>query len=511
MGLAYKIIGLGLICTSFVSTNSETPNTVDETIEQEAKQTVAYSESSSEVADEESFGMAPNPFHVPRGMKSGDTFGIYTEGRWHVFNLGGNFAHSSSNDLIYWKQHPDVTFGGATGSIVKHNEQYYIFYTAPGQAVSVAISKDLDIWTSVEKNPVVESDGKIYQHGNFRDPYVFYNEEDQCWWLLLGAREVGITGQRSGCVALAKSEDLLNWKLHKPLWAPRIGPHADCPQLFQHNGKWFLFYLQRFTRYRFADSSFGPWERGKRRNLDSRIAAAGSRPLFDGKRWISFPFMISLKSKDTLGEFGEWGSGGPWVVPRQWEFHQDNNITVRPPAEIFQAMHNAKPCGRLPLDNVKRLTGNWKISESKKSAVSKSESGGSLFVPDIPKNFYLEADVTFDKNNMDIRILFNLNEDLDLGYILSLMPDDDIAILRGTSYWDTNRELVTKPIELEPGSPIKIRMFRTGTIVDIFVDDKATVTHRLFQSSWSNIALEFVDGTGSFENLFICELPEVEL
>lgn len=64
MGLAYKIIGLGLICTSFVSTNSETPNTVDETIEQEAKQTVAYSESSSEVADEESFGMAPNPFHV---------------------------------------------------------------------------------------------------------------------------------------------------------------------------------------------------------------------------------------------------------------------------------------------------------------------------------------------------------------------------------------------------------------------------------------------------------------
>lgn len=508
MDLAYRIIELGLIYTIFISTNPGTPDTTDK---ETTEQTADASCKSPATANGPSFGMGSNPFYAPHGVASGDTFPIYVDGRWHVFSMRENFAHSSSEDLIHWKQHPEVSFGGATGSVVKHEGQYYMFYTAPGQAVSAAVSKDLDAWTPVENNPVVESDGKIYQHGNFRDPYVFYNEEDQCWWLLVGAREVGVTGQRAGCVALAKSEDLLHWKLEKPLWAPRIGPHSDCPQLFQHNGKWFLFYLQRFTRYRFADCSFGPWERGEKRNLDSRIAAAGSRPAFDGKRWISFPFMVTLKDQPALGELGEWGYGGPWVVPRQWEFQPDNAITVRPPDEIIQAMHDARPRRRLPLDNVEQLTGDWDVSELKKSAVSKSESGGSLLVRGIPKDFYLEADVIFDKSNMDARVLFNTNENVESGYILSLMSDDNLAILRGTSYWDTDRELVISPVALEPGRPIKLRMFRTGTIVDIFIDDRTTVTHRLFRFSAGHIALEFVDGTGSFDNLFICELPEVEL
>lgn len=455
------------------------------------------------------FGMAPNPFLVPRGVRSGDTFPLYTGGRWHLFHMStGCFGHSSSADLIHWKRHPDTPFDGATGTVLAHEGRYYMFFTGPGQAVSLALSDDLDHWRVAENNPLVTSDGAIYRHGNFRDPYVFYNDEDRCWWMLVGAREAGVSGQRSGCVALAKSKDLLEWELHRPLWAPRIGPHADCPQLIEHDDKWFLFYLQRFTRYRTADTSHGPWQRGTQRNLGTRMAAAGSRAAYDGRRWISWPFLIGIDKNAPAGEFAPWSYGGPLAVPRQWEFGDDDAVTVRPPDEIVRAMHGAKPDGRLPLDRTEVLAGDWEIAESKDAAASKSPSGGSLLVGGVPKNFYLEADVVLQRNDMDARVLFNTNEALTAGYILSLMPDDDHAILRGTSYWDTDRELVQNPVRLEPGRPIKVRVFRTGSIVDIFIDDRATVTHRLFRFSGGSIALEFYDGPGRFDNLFLCELPE---
>jgi beta-fructofuranosidase len=96
------------------------------------------------------------------------------------------FGHLSSEDLVHWKRHPDTPFSGATGTVVRHDGEYYMFFTGPGQAVSLAVSQDLDHWTLVEGNPIVSSDGDVYQHGNFRDPYVFFNEQEDCWWMLLG-------------------------------------------------------------------------------------------------------------------------------------------------------------------------------------------------------------------------------------------------------------------------------------------------------------------------------------
>ena len=453
------------------------------------------------------FGKAISPFFLPRGVKSGDTFPFYTKGRWHLFSMSeGCFAHSSSDDLVHWKQHPGTPFKGATGTVVEHDGRYYMFFTNSDQSIFLAQSDDLDTWKLCDKNPILKSDGKIYQHGNFRDPYVFYNEGEQSWWMLIGAREVGVAGQRSGCIGLAKSKDLENWTLHPPLWAPRIGPHTDCPQLLKQNDQWYLFYLQRFTRYRTSSSLKGPWERGTRRNLNSRLASAGSRAASDGKRWISWPFLVTFSKED---EFSAWGYGGPLAVPREWVFGDNGTIGVRPPQEIVQAMHQAKPNGRNLLDDTKVLTGDWEISKEKHSVKSQSNSGGSLLLRQIPENFYFEADVVLDCEHMDARLLFNTNENLTEGYILSLMPDENRVILRGTSYWDVDRELVQNPVPLRPNRPIKLRVFRTGSVVDIFIDDHASVTHRLFRFSGGDIALEFTDGTGRFENLFLCELPKL--
>src|SRR5690606_915946 len=105
------------------------------------------------------------------------------------------------------------------------------------QTICLATSTDLDTWVKHPDNPILTGDGVRYMANYFRDPYVFFNQEDNCWWMLLGSRVVGRPDARAGCVGLAKSTDLLHWTLHDPLFGPGIGPHHDCPQLSEINGR----------------------------------------------------------------------------------------------------------------------------------------------------------------------------------------------------------------------------------------------------------------------------------
>ena len=457
------------------------------------------------------FGKAKHPFVKPHGQRTGDTFPVYVKGRWHVFNMNldsRRFGHISSDNLIDWKEHPQTPFGGCTGTVVPHEGRYYMFFTGPGQAVSLAVSDDLDTWRLHNKNPILKSDGKIYQHGNFRDPYVFYNKEDKCWWLILGARQVGILGQRSGCVALAKSPDLYHWKLEPPLWAPQIGPHTDCPQLLRHKDRWYLIYLQRYTRFRTARSLSGPWQRGENRNLGSRFAVAGSRPAFDGRRWINFPVMRRCGEHHPEGKASGTAYGG-LTIPRQYVFNADGTIGERVPEEIVTSMHRVVPHQRKPLDHVEKVTGDWTIAADRTGAVSRSPSGGTIRVNQLPKNFYFQADLVCDTRNMDAHIVFNTQPPLTSGYLLEIAPDEQHAILRATSYWDGDPEMMRKQIRIEPGKPIEVQIFRTGTVVDIFVGD-AGMPYMLGRHQGGEMFLEFIDGSGRFENIFVAELTELE-
>ena len=138
-----------------------------------------------------------------------------------------------------------------------------------------------------------------------------------------------------------------------------------------------------------------------------------------------------------------------------------------------------------------------------------SDSGGSLLLRQIPKIFISKQRSCSIVENMDARLLFNANENLTEGYILSSCQTKTALSYAALPYWDVDRELVQNPVPLEPKTTIKLRVFRTGSVVDIFVDDRVSVVHRLFRYSGGNIALEFYDGTGRFENMFLCELPKL--
>jgi len=444
-----------------------------------------------------------NPFFIPEERPFNDTFPIYKDGIWHLFAMWiPRFGHFASRDLIHWEKRPETPFGGATGTVIEHDRKFYMFYTGGHQTVHLATSDDLDHWTLYPDNPVLDGDDQTYSRENFRDPYVFFNHEEGQWWLLMGTREMHQPGQRAGCVGLAKSRDLLHWELAPPFWAPKIGPHTDCPQVVHEDGLWYLLYLQRHTRYRVSESLKGPWRRPLMRDLGGRFASANSRPASDGKRWISFPFVATPEQPQ---DYAPIKYGGELAIPRQWDFHADGSIALRPPDEIIRAMHSLPDEPHPLLHDARTLIGQWELSDGNK-ARSTSPAGGTLLLSDCPANFYLETDVTLDNADMAAHIILHATQDMTSGYQFSVRPRTNQITLRPLSYWDGDPPLEVVPVSLEPNRPIKLRLFRHGAILDVFIDERTTLTRRLYENQDGHLVLEFRDGSGTFSNLLIRRL-----
>ncbi|OHB53705.1 MAG: hypothetical protein A2Y12_15145 [Planctomycetes bacterium GWF2_42_9] len=478
----------------------------------ESPSTWAANENSDGENKQKDFGLAPNPFFIPENARCNDTFPFYHEGIWHLFLMRlPVIAHYVSKDLIQWQERPiAVEYPGSnmlTGCVVESKGRFYCFYTFNG--ISLSISDDLDHWKKYENNPVLTGDDVTYEQSNFRDPYVFFNEEEKIWWMVFCSRMPGQPGQRAGCVGLAKSKDLIHWEFAKPVWAPMAEPFLECPQLFKHKDRWYLSMLARHTRCRVADSLSGPWNRPSIRDMGTLMAHANSRPATDGKRWISFPFILVPTERKELLANADF-LGGPIGIPRQWNFNEDGSVTQRPADEIISAMHAACNGARKSLSMARVVAGKWELNDGS-IARCVDESAGTILLDGWPKDFYFEADVNFSKEDMECHVLLNVNEEISGGYELSLCPRPNMVTLRPLTVWERaqSRVLEMCPIDMAGNRPIKLRIFRSGTIIEVFVDDRAVLTHRLFQHSGGFLGLEFRDGAGTFSNILSCQLAPV--
>jgi len=207
-----------------------------------------------------------SPLHLrPKAGAAGDVIAFFWQGQYHLFYLyQQKWIHNVSTDLIQWKELPPALTPCSdplgpdptcwTGSIVEHNDTFYLFYTGQNQndpkndqKVMLAKSKDLIQW---QKQPesTFYPDGKIYwsksingppgdlvyHHQAFRDPDVFWNEEKQQWWMLLHALALE---EMKPCVALYTSSDLKSWTPRPPLIT---GVSPDCPHAAPVQGHWFI-------------------------------------------------------------------------------------------------------------------------------------------------------------------------------------------------------------------------------------------------------------------------------
>ena len=224
----------------------------------------------------------------PEKAVLGDVIPYYDNGVFKPFYLRNYRANRdeqhqdswvmlSTTDHIHYTEH-DTKIVGGTGSVIKVDGLYHMFYCTfqklpEKNYMNHAVSTDLDVWTEIPEDRFA-SDDVIYEPIHWRDPFVFWSEEENCWWMIFAAQKKGKTTRRS-CVGLCKSKDLHHWDYCEPFYAPMNAQCAfECPDFFRM-GDWYYLvfssYADRYqTMYRKSRSPYGPWQTPEVDTFDTR-------------------------------------------------------------------------------------------------------------------------------------------------------------------------------------------------------------------------------------------------
>lgn len=276
------------------------------------------------------------------------------------------WQHARSTDLVEWEELPAAVAPGQpgaydgggiwTGSIVEKDGLYYLFYTGHHvgaenpQTICLATSDDLITFTKHPANPVLLPTPR-YESVDWRDPYVFYNEAEGVWWMLIATRLATGPHWRRGAVALATSPDLLEWTVEEePFYTPGDTYCPECPELWKLEDHWYLVY-SRFsedvgTIYRVAEDPRGPFRIPTNESLgDRRWYAAKSAPHADGR--VFFGWVHDRVERDGAPR---WLWGGDFALPRIVSATSSGDLVVRAADRVLDNWKDALTSARIDLD-----------------------------------------------------------------------------------------------------------------------------------------------------------------
>lgn len=160
------------------------------------------------------------------------------------------WRHCISKDLVHWEDKgtalkPDMWYdknGCYSGNAIVFNEKIYLFYTGNvrnengNRETYQCLATSEDGITFTKHGPVVYLPEEYTAH--FRDPKVWRDEEENLWWMIVGAQ----TSEKKGNVALFWSEDLYNWTYKGKLLPEKMnwGYMCECPDMLHIEEKYIL-------------------------------------------------------------------------------------------------------------------------------------------------------------------------------------------------------------------------------------------------------------------------------
>jgi len=393
-----------------------------------------------------------------------------------------NFYEYRDDGLIipYGTSQDDLDLAIGTGCVLRAQDgKYHCFYTGhndsfpekglPKECVMHAVSDDNVNWTKIPEDTFYAAEN--YSGDDFRDPFVFWNKEEQCYWLLIAAREENL----GGVVARYTSTDLSEWTLCEPLYAPGRQYMLECPDLFQMGDHYYLFYSwDMVTYYAMSDSIYGPFETPEDNILDGTgfCFYAAKTAEFQGTRYLCGWIGRKPEPKDT----GNYNWAGSLVIHELVQ-KEDGTLGVREPSGLRDYFAEEEiPHAAETMGEVKEEDGTYRLSAGAdevaladfgmrkpvvmlECTVSLGEDGYAGFAFGEGDEYGKYTGLVLDAKNNSIHYE---------GCVLSRIPYVE--------------PVISTDFTFEPGREYHIKLIMENEIAVLYIDDRKALSNRIYKS-----------------------------
>lgn len=455
-----------------------------------------------------------------------DVIPYYEDGTFYLFYLrdyrdfenhgeGCPWCLLTTKDLVHYEDHGEVLVRGSvedqdlyvfTGSCTKHNGEYYIYYTGhnphkrragfPEQKVLLAKSKDLYHWEKVE-DFVLEAPEHLEMH-DYRDPFIFFDEEKQKYCMLLAGRVKNDGPINSkGVTLVLHSEDMLHWQLQdEPFYAPNAFFTHECPDVFKMGDWWYLIFSEFtdkvVTTYRMAKSPSGPWITPKVNNFDGHAFYA-AKTASDGQRRFLFGWNC-IKNHEQDHDFWQWGGT---VIPHEIVQAEDGTLFVKCPQEIQDAYQVPVALdGKYTVSTVKELENGLEIGDNEHKSLR--------LLAKMPENCKIELDFTTTDEIGDFGVLLRSDDHNDNYYAVKFEPKfnrmafDQLPRRDGTVHVQVD---VERYCPLTVGEKNHMVIIVDGTVAEVYVNGQVAMSVRMFDHKEGYFGLYSQNTAVNFENI----------
>ncbi|MGO4147791.1 GH32 C-terminal domain-containing protein [Paenarthrobacter sp. YAF11_1] len=472
--------------------------------------------------------MKHSAFFQPSDGWVGDLIPFEKDGEFWLFYLhedrsdpkpGTSWNLVTTKDLTQCENHgvalqhgseADLDFNAYTGSVVVDGSGvHHLFYTgqnprnvgadgAPLQLVMHATSTDgMRTWQKHPELTFGAPDG--YESGDWRDPFVFWDDSKSQWRMLLAARHSTGPERRRGVIAQCVSTDLMTWQHTEPFWDPRRYITHECPDVFVWGDWWYMVYSEFSesftTRYRMAKSPDGPWTVPDLDSIDGRAFYASKSAERDGRRF----FFGWIATKEGNTDHGPWQWAGTMSVLEARQ-NPDGTLGFSFADELVESFWDD-----VPVSLTGALPARLDVPDGYTALVSDQE---------LPEQFYAKVELDIAANTTECGLLLRSSHDGDHSYVLRLEPKRGRLVfdrwpraITGDAQWHVSGDVpfdveLERPCDLTPGVHT-LEVVVDGDICVAVVDRQVALSARMYDLTTGRIGVFAGEGSVAVTELDI--------
>ena len=457
--------------------------------------------------------------YAPEDGVAADFIPFYWKGDYHLFFLkdyrdaeahgqGTPWWHLVTRDFVHFEDLGEALPRGPagsqdvwvfTGSVIEKDQAFHIFYTGhnrnfrgtgkPIEAVMHATSGDLQSWMKDPTFRLFAPTQQGYEADNWRDPFVFWNEEEGEYCMLLAARRHKGPSRNRGLIALAASGNLRDWVVREPFWAPDIYYTHECPDLFRIGDWWYLVYStfseRTVTHYRMSRSLAGPWLAPGNDTFDGRAYYA-AKTAGDGHRRFAFGW-LPTRAGDTDEGDHQWGGR---LVVHELVQAKDGTLAVRVPETIAASFTRILPLTPQP------WLGAWQAGGSISARALGRFSALSLVA--MPEECLIQTSIVFSEETASAGLLLHADNELEHYYQVRLEPANQRIVVDRWPRPGDQPFMLERPLGMKPQAPLRLEVLIDGACTVVYANGEVALSCRMCKRHVGAAGLFVAEGNAEF-------------